>query len=367
MPVESGSEVFTTKVEFSVGDEELKPEFFELNIRTYQTFKEWEPFENYNLGDKVKFDGKIFENVFIDPTIESIGGDIEDSINKNNNPNFYEETEFWSSDNEYKRGDIVKYKRDIYLFSPINNQANYLPFLGAQGVCVQGTPSKTNSVDDNFFGDLSDSIFQENFEKSYFNLPEDRQKIDFDILDTIKEEIPNQWCDLINRDESVIENLAVILINTPEDNYQGEKPQNLEEAKDEIRNLIEDFEVIKKGYKFKFIDLDPEENIQIDNEDFVLWEKITKWREVDLTPVQKIKEYRSGKDMTLPFNFTIDSSIDPFVVVSVVSSNGYGQVKNIEKSFEITFNGDRGEILNTNLRYQNPQDRFSSLKSNIPE
>jgi len=365
MPIESGSNVFTTKVEFSVGEEKLKPDFFELNIRTYRTHPQWDPFESYKLGDRVKFDGKIFENVFVDPTLETLQVDSSESINKNNNPNFYEDLENWQFENSYQRGDIVRYDRDVYLFTFTERDANYLPFLGFEGDCAVGTPSQTNSTFDNFFGDLSDIIFQSQTRPSYFSLVEERLLIDFDIIDTIKEEIPDKWCDIIERDEVVIEQLATILINQPEENYQGEKPANLEEAKFEIRRFIEDFESIKSNYKFKFIDLDPEENSNLENEDFVLWEKITKWKEVNLLPVQKINEYRSGEDMMLPFNFTIDSSLDPFVVVSCKSSNGYGQVKNIEKSFEITFDQDDGEILNTTLRYQEPSERFSSITSNF--
>ena len=64
------------------------------------------------------------------------------------------------------------------------------------------------------------------------------------------------------------------------------------------------------------------------------WDQINKWREIDWSPVQTISEFRSG-DNLLPFNFTLDSNIDPFVTVEVISDNGYGCVYNDKKNYEI--------------------------------
>ena len=64
------------------------------------------------------------------------------------------------------------------------------------------------------------------------------------------------------------------------------------------------------------------------------WDKITKWKEIDWSPVQTISEFRSG-DNLLPFNFTLDSNIDPFVTVEVISDNGYGCIYNDKKNYEI--------------------------------
>ena len=68
------------------------------------------------------------------------------------------------------------------------------------------------------------------------------------------------------------------------------------------------------------------------------WLKITEWKELDLEPVQKINEFRSiisGTYSILPFNFTIDSNIDPFVVIEVTSDNGYGLIYRDRKNYEI--------------------------------
>lgn len=64
------------------------------------------------------------------------------------------------------------------------------------------------------------------------------------------------------------------------------------------------------------------------------WLKITEWKEIDLEPVQVITEWREGSNLT-PFNFTIDSNIDPFVVIEVTSDNGYGEIFRDKKNYEI--------------------------------
>ncbi len=64
------------------------------------------------------------------------------------------------------------------------------------------------------------------------------------------------------------------------------------------------------------------------------WQNITEWREIDKEPVQTITEFRTS-DNLLPFNFTIDSNLDPFLTIEVTSDNGYGQIYNDRKNYEI--------------------------------
>jgi hypothetical protein len=64
------------------------------------------------------------------------------------------------------------------------------------------------------------------------------------------------------------------------------------------------------------------------------WFVLTDWREIDNEPVQYITEFRSGDDLK-PFNFTLDSNIDPFVVVEVTSHSGYGQIYMDKKNYQI--------------------------------
>lgn len=89
------------------------------------------------------------------------------------------------------------------------------------------------------------------------------------------------------------------------------------------------------------------------------WLKITEWKQIDLEPVQTISEYRriratqstitqggvstlvdinreSNKwNQILPFNFTVDSNIDPFIVIEVTSDNGYGLTYADKKNYEV--------------------------------
>ena len=65
-----------------------------------------------------------------------------------------------------------------------------------------------------------------------------------------------------------------------------------------------------------------------------IWKNVTEWKEIDWDPVQTISEFRQGNDL-LPFNFTLDSNIDPFVTVEVISDNGYGCIYNDKKNYEI--------------------------------
>ena len=55
------------------------------------------------------------------------------------------------------------------------------------------------------------------------------------------------------------------------------------------------------------------------------WLKITEWKLLDYEPVQILTEQRRGTNL-LPFNFTIDSNIDPFITIEVSSHSGYGGV-----------------------------------------
>jgi hypothetical protein len=64
------------------------------------------------------------------------------------------------------------------------------------------------------------------------------------------------------------------------------------------------------------------------------WLKITIWKQLDYEPVQKLYEYRTI-DSLLPYNFTIDSNIDPFVSIEVTSDNGYGLTYADKKNYEV--------------------------------
>lgn len=74
------------------------------------------------------------------------------------------------------------------------------------------------------------------------------------------------------------------------------------------------------------------------------WFRINNWRELDLDPVQTISEFRDGEDLN-PYNFTLDTNIDPYVIIEVTSDNGYGQNYTVRKSVEVRLDADSKELI----------------------
>jgi hypothetical protein len=70
------------------------------------------------------------------------------------------------------------------------------------------------------------------------------------------------------------------------------------------------------------------------NKDSSNWLNVTEWRQMDFMPVQQFSEFRVI-DNLYPYNFTIDSNIDPFLVIEITSDNGYGQTYRDRKNYEI--------------------------------
>ena len=204
MPVNSGSTVYNCVLDFysiipGIGADKTKnglitppspfngvslspPDYFNIKIRTYKTYKEWAPFKSYSIGDRIIYYGIIYESVI--------------DNNKVKRPTKYELVETWVSDRIYDLTSIVEYNRDIYVLSNGMTQSTINPYLDSN------------------------------------------------------------------------------------------------------------------------------------------WKNITEWKPIDNDPVQTIFEFRNG-DNLLPFNFTVDSNLDPFVVVEVTSDNGYGCVYNDKKNYEI--------------------------------
>jgi hypothetical protein len=226
MPINSGSTVYNCVIDFysivdGVGADKNPtglvtppkpfngmnlelPDYFDITIRTYKTYKEWAPFTTYNTGDKITYFGKIYES--------QIDG------NKIKNPRKYENLTSWASGASYSVTSTVEYNRDFFVYSGL------------------GTMSATASS----------------------------------IIPPINDK---------------------------------------------------------------------------DN-----WLKITEWKEINYEPVQTIKEFRkipkpddtrvypeigNSSNPILPFNFTIDSNLDPFIVIEVTSDNGYGLIYRDKKNYEI--------------------------------
>jgi len=228
MPVNSGSTVYNCVLDFysiipDVGADKTKtglvippkpfngkilnlPDYFNIKIRTYKTYKEWAPFVSYDFGDRVTYYGKLYESVYQTVAFNNVSGvyELAASTNKTNSPRNYELVTPWVSNQSYLETSLVKYNRDIY--------------------------------------------------------------------------------ELLSTTQSTI---------TPYSNFTSNLQSNT-----------------------------------------YIWKNITEWREIDWDSVQTISEFRQGDDL-LPFNFTIDSNIDPFITIEVTSDNGYGCVYSDKKNYEI--------------------------------
>lgn len=228
MPVNSGSTVYNCVLDFysiipDVGADKTKtglvippkpfngkilnlPDYFNIKIRTYKTYKEWAPFVSYDFGDRVTYYGKLYESVYQTVAFNNVSGvyELVTSSNKTNSPRNYELVTPWVSNKSYLETSLVKYNRDIY--------------------------------------------------------------------------------ELLSTTQSTI---------TPYSNFTSNLQSNT-----------------------------------------YIWKNITEWREIDWDSVQTISEFRQGVDL-LPFNFTIDSNIDPFITIEVTSDNGYGCVYSDKKNYEI--------------------------------
>jgi len=105
LPVNSGSTVYNCVLDFYIlgTSSALLPDYYTVDIRSYEIYREWYAFRNYQIGERVVYYDKLYESVI--------------SNNKTNNPRKFENAETWSFGTSYKIGDIVKYNRLIYVWS----------------------------------------------------------------------------------------------------------------------------------------------------------------------------------------------------------------------------------------------------------
>lgn len=103
MPVNNGSTVYNCVLDFEVGSSENLPDYYTISIRAYEIYREWYPFKNYNIGDRVIYYNKAYESVI--------------DNNKTNNPRKFENSEPWISGTIYNVADIVRYERDVFVFT----------------------------------------------------------------------------------------------------------------------------------------------------------------------------------------------------------------------------------------------------------
>lgn len=102
MPVNSSSTVYTCHIDFYCATQSQMPDYFNIKIRTYKTYKEWNAFTTYQIGDTVTYYGKVYESVIND--------------NKILNPRKYESVTQWDPVIDYTLGQLVNYNNYIYQY-----------------------------------------------------------------------------------------------------------------------------------------------------------------------------------------------------------------------------------------------------------
>ena len=106
LPVNSGSSVYNCVLDFTISEglsASLLPDYYTVDIRTYEIYREWYAFKNYAIGDRVIYYDKLYESVVND--------------NKINNPRKFENVVEWIFNSVYVVGDLVKYDRRFYIWS----------------------------------------------------------------------------------------------------------------------------------------------------------------------------------------------------------------------------------------------------------
>jgi len=125
MPVNSGSTVYNVVIDFVASKIGSLPSEFSVVIRTYETFKEWNPFTTYNLGDKVIYYSIIYMSII--------------STNMLLDPRTYDNLPIWSPNVEYFDGNMVNYNK--YAYEYLGTQSSFVQF----GTMSVPTPAQTNS------------------------------------------------------------------------------------------------------------------------------------------------------------------------------------------------------------------------------
>jgi hypothetical protein len=106
LPVNNGSTVYNCVLDFYIlgsPTSSLLPDYYTVDIRTYEIYREWYAFRNYQKGERVVYYNKLYESVIVN--------------NKTNNPRKFENVKPWVEDRVYEVGDIAKYDRLIYVWS----------------------------------------------------------------------------------------------------------------------------------------------------------------------------------------------------------------------------------------------------------
>ena len=124
MPINSGSTVYNCVLDLytivnnkmnikphnDYSDNIVLPDYFDIKVRTWKTYKEWEAFKEYSKGDKVVYYGNIY--------ISSINS------NKMNSPIKWDSLiKDWDPKGEYESGNIVRHENQYYSYTGLGNES----------------------------------------------------------------------------------------------------------------------------------------------------------------------------------------------------------------------------------------------------
>jgi len=107
MPIDSGSSVFNVAIDFKSATTSNIPDYYNVNIRTYQTYKEWQPFQKYLIDSRVSYYDKLYQSATGSTAVP----------NRTQNPRKYEDVDSWRPDRAYILGQLVEYHTHIYQYS----------------------------------------------------------------------------------------------------------------------------------------------------------------------------------------------------------------------------------------------------------
>ena len=118
MPVNSGSTVYNCVLDLytiinnkmnikphnEFSDNIVLPDYYDIKVRTWKTYKEWEAFTEYSKGDKVIYYGNIYESSI--------------NTNKMNSPIKWESLiGDWDPTINYEPGSIIRYENEYYSYT----------------------------------------------------------------------------------------------------------------------------------------------------------------------------------------------------------------------------------------------------------
>lgn len=107
MPINSGSSVFNVAIDFKSATATDASDYYNIVVRTYQTYKEWQPFESYLIDSRVQYYNKLYQSATGSTAVP----------NRTINPRKYEDVDSWKPDRAYILGQLVEYNRNFYEYS----------------------------------------------------------------------------------------------------------------------------------------------------------------------------------------------------------------------------------------------------------